>query len=183
MNRYQSLTAHAISIIITGFVLVVLSYMPSGAIQYIVAAGMILSGIFALITAYKSWKYKDTLKYHILHAISMCGFGFGILFYANNVEMFFRISEFFFLFYGITELVFCAYLIAIKKRVIYKIIATKMIIGFSIIIGAVMIWGMVSVNRFQALTICGITMILSGIITIVFEKDIRKLHTETDYTT
>ncbi len=181
MNRYQALTAHAVAIIITGFVVVALSYIPSRAIQYIVATGMIISGIFALTTAYKSWAYKDTLKYHLLHAVSMCGFGFGILFYANDVELFFRIAGLFFLFYGATELVFCAYLMAIKKRVIYKIIATKMVIAFSIIIGAAMIWGMVSINRFQALAICGLTMILSGIITIVFKNDIRQLHKETDY--
>ncbi|MBC7552353.1 MAG: hypothetical protein H7257_00080 [Taibaiella sp.] len=177
MNRYKLLTAHAVFIIITGVVLMFQAYtIPTRAVQYVVAAGTILSGVFALLTAYKSVVYKDTLKYHVLHAIVLFGYGVAVLFFANDVASFLVITEYFLFFYGVTELVFCAFLMAVKSKPVYKIVATRMVIGFSIIAGAVMVLAASSINRSLALLLAGLSLALSGIVTIVFKSIIRKVH-------
>ena len=107
MTKYQALTIYAILIMVTGFILMLLSIYPTRLIQYVVALGMLSSAVFAFLIAYKSKNMTIPLHYHRLHAIGMVIYGFAILFFANDVQKFLNITIFFLLYYGMTEMIFC----------------------------------------------------------------------------
>src|SRR4051812_45928375 len=105
IDRYKSLIIYAVLIILTGVVLTTLAYYPTRTIQYVVAAGMILSSVFAFLTAYECKSYQVPLKYHALHAGGFIVYGLVILFVATDLPKFFNITSFFLLYYGFTEII------------------------------------------------------------------------------
>ena len=46
MTRFQSQVMYGLLIFITGAIIAILSYTPSRTIQYVLSAGMLLSGCF-----------------------------------------------------------------------------------------------------------------------------------------
>ena len=66
MTRFQSQVMYGLLIFITGAIIAILSYTPSRTIQYVLSAGMLLSAVFAFITAAKNKGSVIRLKYHEL---------------------------------------------------------------------------------------------------------------------
>src|SRR5688572_15833507 len=105
MTRYQSLAIYGIIIVLTGIIISSLAYNPSRIIQYVVAAGLFLSAIFAFITSYKSKRLIVPLKYHAFQGFGLLAYALTVIIYANTLERFLNATTCFLLIFGITEIV------------------------------------------------------------------------------
>ena len=164
MTKYQALTIYALLIIATGSVLSSLAYYPTRAIQYIVAIGILSSAVFTFATAFKMKNSQIPMNYHALHAIGMIIYGLAILFWANDIEVFFNITIFFLLYYGMAEIIFCFQLFELKQQNINsQIILYRFLIGLSVTIGAIYI--LASHNKYEnsALLVAGVVFAFSGL--------------------
>lgn len=175
MTRFLAQYLYGILIAVTGILLAVLSFDPSRTIQYVVAAGMLLSSIFAFLSAQKSRNAEVGLKYHVLQAVGTLAYAVAILVYATTPERFITISFAFFLYFGITEIIFGFELLGFKQKLSLHIIVIRMLIGFILTIGAVLIYITASLNESTSLLIAGILIACSGVHFILFAKATKLL--------
>ncbi len=174
MNRYQSVIIYGLLIVINGIILMALSYNPSRAIQYSIGIGMILAAVFAIISSNMSKEYQIPRKYHAIHAGGMMAYGLAVLFLAIDIELFFQITTFFFLYYGIVEIIFCLQLFILKTRIPLYINVLRMIIGLTIALGAVFVMAASELDFSIALIASGLTFTFSGIILVIFNNALMK---------
>ena len=92
MTRFQSQVMYGLLIFITGAIIAILSYTPSRTIQYVLSAGMLLSAVFAFITAAKNKGSVIRLKYHELQGAGMVAYAVAIFFYATTFEKFITVT-------------------------------------------------------------------------------------------
>lgn len=174
MNRYQAVIIYGVLIVINGLILMALSYNPSKIIQYSVGIAMILAAIFAIISSRKSKDFQIPMKYHAIHAGGMMAYGLAIFFLAIDIELFFNITTFFLLYYGIIEIIFCLQLFILKTRIPLYVNVIRMIIGLAIAIGAVFVLAATEVDLSIALIASGLTFTFSGIILIIFNNALMR---------
>lgn len=175
MTRFQSLTIYAFLIILIGALVVSLSFRPSEAIKYIVGFGMLLIGLFAGTTAFKSKKLNVPYTYNLLHSVGFAIYGIVILFYAISSERFLTCTSFFLLYYGITEIIFSFQLTMLTKdNIKFKTVIYRLIIGFFIGIGSFIIIIISTKNNREALFASGIVFVFCGINLLLFRSVLKK---------
>lgn len=174
MTRYQSVIIYGILIVLNGIILMALSYNTSRAIQYSVGIGMILAAIFAIISSRKSKDYQIPMKYHAIHAGGMLAYGLAIFVLAIDIELFFNITTFFLIYYGIVEIIFCLQLFILKTRIPLYVIVARMIVGLAISLGAVFILAASEVDFSVAMLAAGLTFLFSGIIQAIFNNTLMR---------
>ena len=174
MTWYKSMTLYAFLIIATGVVLMALAYFPGRAIQYLVAAGILFSAVFAFLTAYHSQNMTIQTNYHWLHGFGMAIYGLTILFWANDIQKFSAITAFFLLYYGMAEMIFCFQLLMRNQKYISaQVIGFRLLIGFFIAIGAVFTLATAYFDRNQSLLAAGAVFVFSGVYLLVFKSVIQ----------
>ena len=182
MTRFQSLTIYAILIIITGIILVLRGqwlvnsysnfslYVNHYPITYSVAFLMLISSAFALYTADKSRNFKPAFKYHGLHAIGMLVYALAVLFFVKDLQVFLNVTTFFLLYYGISEIVFCFQLLVLRQNNINsQTVFFRIVVGFLIALGAILVLAMFYTDPNKALLISGVVFIFSGINLMAFK--------------
>ena len=177
MTRFQSQVMYGLLIFITGAIIAILSYTPSRTIQYVLSAGMLLSAVFAFITAAKNKGSVIRLKYHELQGAGMVAYAVAIFFYATTFEKFITVTMAFLLYFGLTEIIFGFQLMQSRTKINSSIIAVRMFTGLLKAVGAVAILGMAFLDKNNSLLLAGILIALSGINFIVFANVLRKLPT------
>jgi len=175
MTPFQSQVMYGFLIAITGAIIALLSYDPSRTIQYVVAAGIFLSAVFAFITAAKNKNSEIRLKYHALQGAGMFAYALAILIYASTFEKFITITMAFLLYFGITEIIFGFQLMDYKRKIGMPVIALRMITGLLMAVGAVAILAIAFLDKNKSLLLAGILIALSGINFILFANATRKL--------
>jgi hypothetical protein len=175
MNRYQSQIIYGLLICATGAVVALLSYDPSRTIQYAVAAGMLLASIFSFLTSSKTGGNEIPLKYNRMLGAGMLVYALVVLFYASTFERFTVTTMVFLLYFGITELLFGFGLMAYKTKISLIAISARMILGFLMSIGAVLILALAINNKNVSLLFAGLLIFLSGISFIWFANFTRRL--------
>ncbi len=176
MNKYQTNVLSGILIIIAGIFLLVIPYTNSIAIHYAVAFCMIASAYLAMLTAFKTKNILIPFRYHELHALGMVVYGILILFYPTNLSVFLNITSFFFLYYGLTEMIFCFQVLNQHAIIRFEIASLRLAIGFTIYLGAVIIFGFAGTNQNYTVIGYGIMIILIGINMVLFKTVLKKLH-------
>ena len=174
MTRYQAVIIYGVLIVINGIILMALAYSPTRAIQYSIGLCMILAAVFAIISSSKSKDFQIPMKYHAIHAGGMMAYGLAIFFLAIDIELFFNITTFFLLYYGIVEIIFCLQLFILKTKIPLYVNVSRMIVGLAIALGAVFILAAADVNLSIALIASGITFLFSGIIIIIFNNALMR---------
>ena len=175
MTRFQSQVMYGLLIVVTGAIIALLSYNPSRTIQYVAAAGIFLSAVFAFITAAKNKNTEIRLKYHGLQGAGMLVYALAILIYASTFEKFITITMAFLLYFGITEIIFGFQLMEYKRKISMPLIVLRMITGFLMAVGAVIILAIAFLDKNMSLLVAGILIALSGINFILFANATRKL--------
>ena len=177
MTRFQSQVIYGLLILITGTIIASLSYSPSRIIQYVLAAGIFLSAVFAFITAAKNKSTEIPLKYHGLQGAGMLVYALAILIYASTFEKFITVTMAFLLYFGITEIIFGFQLMDHKRKIGMQVIVLRMITGFLMAVGAVIILAIAFLDKNMSLLVAGILIALSGINFILFANATRRLAT------
>jgi len=174
MTWFQSQVLYGLLILITGVIIAFLSYNPSRTIQYVVAAGMFLSAVFAFITSAKSKDSEIRLKYHELQGAGMLAYALAILIYASTFEKFITVTMAFLLYFGITEIIFGFQLLAYKRKTSMPVVVLRMITGVLTALGGVIILALAFSDKNTSLLVAGILIALSGINFILFAYATRR---------
>ena len=175
MNRVQTQMAYGLLIAITGIIIAILSSNPSRTLQYTVAAGMLLSAVFAFATTAKAKHAVIPMKYNRMQGVGILIYGFAILIYASNFERFILTTMAFTLYFGITEILFGFKLLAYKEHLALQVIVARMVIGFIMAVGAVLILTIAMLDKNASLLFAGILMTISGLTFIWFAGLTKKL--------
>ena len=178
MDRFQSLTTYALIIILIGILVSSLSFYPSTAIQYSVGFGMLLSAIFAGLTAFKCKYLNVPYTYHLLHAGGFLIYGTVILFLGTTSENFLYFTTFFLLYYGISEITFCFQLVMLKRDDInYRLMIYRVVIGLMIGVGSFIIFMIATKDQKDALLASGIVFVFCGINLFLFRTVLKNFKT------
>ncbi len=177
MTRFQSQVLYGVFIVITGAIIAFLSNNPSRTIQFVVAGGIFLSATFAFITAAKNKSTEIPLKYHGLQGAGMFAYALAILIYASTFEKFITVTMAFLLYFGITEIIFGFQLMDYKRKIGMPMIVLRMVTGFLMAVGAVVILAIAFLDKNMSLLAAGILIVLSGINFILFANATRRLAT------
>lgn len=174
-GRFHSQLLYGILILITGVIVVSLSYNSSRLIQYTVGTGMFLASIFALVASFKVNRLMIPKQYNGFLGLGTMVYALTILVYAATFERFITVTMIFLLYVGITELLFGFQLMAYKTRISMTVNALRMIPGFLMTIGSVIVLMMANLDRSSSLLSVGIIIVLSGINLIWFTRITKRL--------
>ena len=175
MNRFQSQVLYGVFVSVTGIFLLLLSYNPSRIIQYGVAAGMFLSSFFAFVTSNKSKGSEIPFKYNWLLGMGMFAYALAILIYASTFERFITVAMAFLLYFGVAEIILGFGLMDYKRKISMSVIVLRMITGFLMAVGSVIIIGLAYFDKNISLLVAGVLIFLSGMNSILFANAARKI--------
>jgi uncharacterized membrane protein HdeD (DUF308 family) len=178
MTKYNALFMYAILLMISGFVLIGLVGSSFQLLSETFFFTIILSAIFASVTAFKCRPDQVPLNYHAIHSIGLALYGLSFLMLAKDKETFYLFTVFYLLYYGIAELIFGIQMLLQKDKMLFRIIAIRLIIGFVISITVIGLY--ISLNKYieldNAIKIIGVLFILAGVNLIFFKTVLKSLY-------
>jgi hypothetical protein len=164
--------------IISGIALIGLIESPYRLMLETFCTVMILGAVFSGITSYKCNQNQVPMNYHAIHALGLLVYSLALLMFAEEVTQFFDITIFYLLYYGIAELIFGLQMLLQKDKMLFNIIAIRLVIGFTIAIAAVGLY--ISLDQYiklnNAIKVTGVLFILSGINLFFFKTVLLKLY-------
>lgn len=176
MTKYNTLFIYAVLLMISGFVLIGLVEGAYKLLSETFFFIIMLCVVFASITSFKCKPDQVPLNYHALHAIGLLLYGLFFMMLANDLQKFFQFTIFYLLYYGIAELIFGLQMLLQKDKMLFRIIAIRLIIGFTIAIVAIGLFISLDkyVNLINALKIIGVLFMLSGVNLFFFKSVLMK---------
>ncbi len=100
-------------------------------IQFVLGAILIIAAVIAFIAAFSKQRKQVQFAYHEMHALAMLVYGISILVFCNTVEAMISFTEFLFIFYALSEIIFCNWLFNLGQKVLYRVIFVRLIIGLA----------------------------------------------------
>lgn len=126
-------------IIVVGIFLVLLPYTQSAflSVKLVTGVVLIIGAFLAFLTALKRKREQVQFAYHEIHALAMAAYGVAILLFCNSLEQLILLSGLLFFYYAFSEIIFCIWLFDLGKKVFYKILFVRLILGLAIGVGTV----------------------------------------------
>jgi hypothetical protein len=178
MTKYTALFMYAILLMISGFVLIALVESSFNLLSETFFITIILSAAFASVTAFKCKPNQVPMNYHAIHSIGLALYGLSFLLLAEELETFYLYSIFYLLYYGIAELIFGIQMLLQKDKMLFRVIAVRLGIGFVISLTAVGIY--ISLNKYidiiNAIKIIGVLFMLAGVNLIFFKTVLKSIY-------
>ncbi len=165
MKKYLPLYLYGAVIICTGIFLLVLHYYPVSILNIRVTLGgsLIFGAFLAFITAFSLKQKHVQFAYHEMHAMAMLVYGILILLFCNTLERLVYFTNFLFFYYTFSEIIFCSWLYNLGQKVVYKILFVRLILGFLIGIGTVVLMQNTGISMKVSSTGFGALFIIIGI--------------------
>jgi uncharacterized membrane protein HdeD (DUF308 family) len=133
-------------------------------IKITLGISLIVGAIFAFITAFSRQRQEVQFAYHEMHALAMLVYGISLILLCNSTEKLISFTAFLFIFYALSEIIFCNWLFNLAQKVVFKIVAIRALLGLLIGIGTV-----VAMNYTEfTIQIFGAMFILVGINIILY---------------
>jgi hypothetical protein len=127
------------------------------SIRGVTGGALILAEILAVFTVYNKQRKEVQSSYHAMHALAMFVYGFTVLFFCDTIEKLAIVSEFLFIFYAFSEIIFCSWLFNMERKITFNILFLRIFIAFGV--GAGTIFAM----QFSALELKGFGMLFIAI--------------------
>jgi hypothetical protein len=163
-------------IICEGILLILSKDLSFVAIKQATGFLLTLGAIFAFAAAFSRQRKQIQFAYHEIHALAMLAYGITILIFCNTIEKVISVTEFLFIFYMLSELIFCSWLFNLGRKVVFKILVIRLLLGLSVGIGAVLVLNQ-TVLQLEGL---GILFVLIGVNILLYTPVMRT--EETPYT-
>lgn len=164
--------------IVSGAALILLIQSPYDLLLQTFFILTMLSAFFSGITAYKSKAEQIPLNYHALHTIGLLIYSVSLMMFASDAKNFFNISIFYLLYYGLAELIFGLQMLLQKDKMLFRIIAIRLGIGFVVALTAVGLY--ISIDKYihlsNAFKIVGNLFMACGINLFFFKTVLIKLY-------
>jgi hypothetical protein len=168
MTKSQSLFIYGSSIIAAGIVFFIFQMHSLFPIYPILIMIISVGFVFALITSLKNGPQMVSRLYHLIHAIAFGLFLGTLIVVENTFSNIANCSSLFFLVYGLTELMFCFQLLNKKINLKPNILYIRIILGFIISLGAVLVVSFFDSYQDFALIGYGILFLITGSSILLF---------------
>lgn len=137
MKNILSVYVYSAVIIFDGFFLMLSTGLMLDTIKIVLGITLSIAALFALLASFFCHNKPIQCAYYKVHALTMAIYGVSIMLFFNSWESFLTASAILLFFYAISEVVFCGWLFNIGKKVIYRILVVRFLIGILIVIGVV----------------------------------------------
>jgi uncharacterized membrane protein HdeD (DUF308 family) len=159
MKKQLTIYLYGISIIICGLFILVSKNGDFDFIMNSLGITLLAGALLAFVSAFARQRKQVQFAYHEMHAIAMMVYGICILLFCSNFEKLIYFTNFLFIFYAFSEIIFCSWLFNLDQKIDFKILIIRVILGFSVGIGTI-----VALNYSDfTLTIFGAIFIAIGI--------------------
>jgi uncharacterized membrane protein HdeD (DUF308 family) len=133
-----------------------------------------IGAIFSFLTALSRKRKQVQFAYHEMHALAMVVYGVSVLAFCNSLETLMFFSSFLFLFYALSEIIFCHWLFNLGRKVLYKTVFVRFILGLLIGIGVVIIRYYPHLNKEIDLEGFGFLFIVVGVNILLYVPIMKK---------
>lgn len=174
MRKYITVYLYGLSIITAGIFLTSSAYSSFKEFNIIIGYIITIGSGFAFTAAMISQRKQVQFAYHNLHALIMLVYGIFILLFCDTVDKLLSATSYLFIFYAVSEIIFCSWLFNLSQKVVFKILFIRIFLGLAIGIGTVV---SLYFTTFQT-EIFGILFIFVGI-NILFYVPVMKGHEST----
>lgn len=169
MKKYIPIYLYGSIIILAGIFLFFSENITFNVIKFTLGITLIVGTIFAVITAFSRQRKQVQFAYHEMHALAMLTYGVYVLLLCNSLEELIWVTAFLLFFYAFSEIIFCSWLFNLAQKVLFKIVAIRALVGFTIGVGTVLAMNYTKFN----LQLFGALFILVGI-NILFYVPVMK---------
>ncbi len=145
-------------------------------IKITLGIALIVGAFLAIITAFTRQSQEVQFSYHELHALTMLVYGISLLVLCNSTENLITFTAFLFIFYALSEIIFCSWLFNLAQKVVFKILVIRVLLGLIIGIGTV-----VAMNYEEfSIQLFGVMFILVGINIMLYVPVMKPLLKKTN---
>lgn len=137
MKNYLPIYLYGSIIVLSGLFLIVSGNSSITMMRLTLGIVLTLAAAIAFIAAFFRRKKQVQLAYHELHALALLMYGVLILAFANSFERLISITSFLFFFYALSEIIFSSWLFNGAKKVNYRVVFVRVLLGVVIGLGAV----------------------------------------------
>jgi hypothetical protein len=162
MKKNLPLYLYGTIIIGEGILLILSGDMPLQTLKFSLGIGLIIGAFFAFLTAFSRQRKQVQFAYHEIHALTMLVYGVSILFFCNTLEALTNFTAFLLIFYAFSEIIFCNWLFNLGKKVLYKIVVIRLLLGLLTGIGTFLALSYTHVNIAWTIAGFGVLFILIG---------------------
>lgn len=164
MKKHLPIYLYGSIIILVGAFLLFSENNSFQIIKITLGISLIVGAIFAFITVFNRQRQQVQFAYHEMHALAMLAYGISIILLCDSSEKLIAFTSFLFIFYAFSEIIFCNWLFNLGQKVVFKILAIRVLLGLLIGIGTV-----VAMNYTEfTLQLFGALFILVGINIILY---------------
>ncbi|SDR67209.1 hypothetical protein SAMN05216503_0251 [Polaribacter sp. KT25b] len=149
--------------ILGGFFLIFSKYFTFENIKFSLGLSLITGAILALVTAFYRKRKQVEFTYHEMHALAMMVYGASVLLFCKNIETLINFTSFLFLFYTLSEIIFCSWLFNLDRKVSYKIIFIRLLLALIVGFGVVILEYSPEINKEINIEGFGLLFIIIGI--------------------
>lgn len=139
MNKLFTIYIYGAIVILEGILLLLSEFITLKFINLITGIAFIVGAFFAFIAAFSQEKKQVQFVYHSIHTLAMLVFGIAILMYSITIERFIAFTMFLFIFYSVSEIIFCNWLFNLNQKAIYKTIIIRFLLGLIIGFGSIVV--------------------------------------------
>lgn len=169
MSRKLSLFLSGIFIMIPGILLIVLHQASFETIRYVLLAFLAPSAILGVITAVKRYREHVQFVYQEIHTWGLLIYVIAIAVFCISFESLNKYSVFLFMYYAVSEIIFCSLLFNLKGKVILNTLILRIAFSFIIGIGTTIIVSTQEILQTTKLMGYGIVFILMGINALLYQ--------------
>jgi hypothetical protein len=137
MKNYLPIYSYGTIIILVGGFLLFSKNSPFSMIQLTTGIFLIIGAVLAYISSFSRQRKHVQFAYHEMHALAMLVYGISILLFCHNLEMLISFTAFLLIFYSFSEIIFCNWLFNLGRKVLFKIIIIRLLLGLVIGIGTI----------------------------------------------
>jgi uncharacterized membrane protein HdeD (DUF308 family) len=159
---------NATIIILGGFFLLFSMYSTFNTLRITLGITLTIGGILSLFTAFSRQRKQVEFAYHEMHALAMLVYGVSVLLFCNKVETLIYFTSFLFYFYAFSEIIFCGWLFNLERKINYKIVFVRLLLGLMVGIGVVVILYYPGIEKKIDLEGFGLLFIIIGINTFLY---------------
>jgi uncharacterized membrane protein HdeD (DUF308 family) len=160
-------------IILGGFFLLFSKNYTFETIKITLGTILIAGAALAFLTALSRQRKQVEFSYHEVHALAMLVYGASIMLFSHSPETLIYFTSFLLFFYAFSEIIFCTWLFNLGKKVTYKIVFVRLILGLLVGIGVIVIMYYPNFQKEIDLEGFGVLFILIGINILLYEPVIK----------
>lgn len=137
MKKHIAIYVYGALIMLAGILLLFSDVSNLPNIRIGIGVPLTVGSVLAFVAAFYRRKKQVEFAYHEMHALARLVYGIAVLVFCNTPEKLILVTAFLFIFYAFSEIIFCNWLLELGRKVLYKIVVLRFLLGLAIGVGAI----------------------------------------------